>query len=378
VKVSIAIEKFDPGVGGAERYCWDIAHFLRSQGHDADVICMKGVQPADPAIRVHRVKALRFPQAFRHLSFALLHFLRARKMTGHVHLAVGNTFFMDVYQPRGGVHRAWLEAENRRFHPRLRGLFMILRRCMPKNAVQEALEWWIFHVTRPEVIAISKMIARDIQRFYHYPEDRIHLIPNAVDTGRFCPENREYRREIRGRYGLGEEEFVFAFIANNPRLKGFDTLLNACGMLKGQPFRVLAIGSDASRAKAKARENGLAQTIVFGDHAQDIEKLLPACDCLVHPAYYDACSRVVIEALASGIPVITTETNGAAMYINPSAGRVIPPDDAGALSRAMDEMLRSGPDGMKPVNVAGEGHEVTFRKISKLLEDVGHGKEAGA
>jgi UDP-glucose:(heptosyl)LPS alpha-1,3-glucosyltransferase len=191
-----------------------------------------------------------------------------------------------------------------------------------------------------------------------------------VDAGRFRPENRDFRRSIRGRYGLSEGEFVFAFIANNPRLKGFDTLVKACGRMKGQPFRILFIGSDAPWAKAEARRKGLSRTFVFGDHAEDIEKILPACDCLVHPAYYDACSRVVIEALSSGIPVITTHTNGAAMYVNPSVGRVIPPGDPEALSRAMQEMLREGPGAVKPGSVANKGHDETFREIMQVLEEV--------
>jgi UDP-glucose:(heptosyl)LPS alpha-1,3-glucosyltransferase len=376
MNVTIAIEKFDPRVGGAERYCWDFAHFLQARGHGVEVICIKGVEPEGRDIRVHRLKAFRFPQALRHLSFAFLHFLRTRGMPGHVHLAVGNAFSMDVYQPRGGIHRAWLEAETRIHHPAMRKILLPLLRLMPKNAVQEALEWWVFHVSRPEVIAISNMIRDDMRRFYQYPGNRIHLIPNTVDTWRFRPENREFRQEIRDRYGLPENGFVFAFVANNPRLKGFSTLVKACQDLKGQPFKVLVIGSDNDRAREMAGRHGLSPLFVFGGHAQDMEKILPACDCLVHPAYYDACSRVVIEALASGIPAITTETNGASMYVGSKDGRVIPPDDPDALSSAMREMLLAGAGGMKPESIAAEGHDAAFVKILQVLEDAEQKKAA--
>ncbi|GEM_PF-609620 len=370
MRVTIAIEKFDPRMGGAERYSWDFAQFLQGQGHDVEVICMKAIQTVPPGIRVHRVKALRFPQALRHLSFALLHFLYARSLKDSIHMVLGNAFFMDIYQPRGGIHRSWLEAENLRFPPRLRRLSLLLRRFMPKNAVQEAIEWWTFRVTRPVVIAISEMIREDIRRFYSFPEEKIHLIPNAVDVGMFRQENREFRAEIRARYGLRDDEFVFAFIANNPRLKGFGTLVQACSGLAERPFRVLVIGADVSWAKARAKEKALGRKFVFGDHAPDIEKILPACDCLVHPSYYDSFSRVVIEALFSGIPVITTRSTGASMYVGEGDGRVIPPGDPEALTCAMDEMLKAGPGGMKPGYVKAEGQDEAFRKILRVLEGI--------
>ncbi|MFY9397836.1 MAG: glycosyltransferase family 4 protein [Desulfomonilia bacterium] len=370
MNVCIAIEKYDPVYGGAERYCWDFSHYLAARGIGVEVICMRSKPPLDASIRVSTVRPLRFPQALRHLSFAVLHCLKARKMPGHVHLCLGNTFFMDVYQPRGGIHRSWLEAENRRYPRGVRAATSILQRFQPKNLVQEMMEWWIFRVTRPEVIAISEMIRADIQRFYHYPEGRLHLIPNAVDTRRFSPENARFRDEVRVRYGLDSREFVFVFIANNPRLKGFDVMMRACQRMEGQPFKVLVIGDEARWAGKRAEKRGLGSRFVFGGRADDIEKVLPACDCLMHPAYYDACSRVVLEALASGIPVITTETNGASMYVDESNGLVVPPDDPLALSKAMGAILEAGPVREKGRHFTGEDHERVFQRLVELLEEV--------
>jgi UDP-glucose:(heptosyl)LPS alpha-1,3-glucosyltransferase len=370
MNVCIAIEKYDPAYGGAERYCWDFSHYLAARGIGVEVICMRSVPPQDDSIRVSTVRALRFPQALRHLSFAVLHCLKARRMTDHVHLCLGNTFFMDVYQPRGGIHRSWHEAENRRYPRGIRAVTSVLRRLLPKNLIQEMMEWSIFRVTRPEVIAISEMIRADIRRFYQYPDDRLHLVPNAVDTRRFSSGNARFRGEVRERYGLDSRGFVFVFIANNPRLKGFDVLMRACRRMEGQPFAVLVIGDEARWARKRAEKSGLGSRFVFGGRAGDIEKILPACDCLVHPAYYDACSRVVLEALASDIPVITTETNGASMYVDGSNGLVVPPDDPAALSSAMETILNAAPSRGNREYFIGEDHESVFQRLVGLLEEV--------
>ena len=81
MKICIAIEKFDPAVGGAERYCWDLAHYLVDKGHSVAVICMQASVARHPSITVRRLRPLKFPQGLRHLSFALMHRRVARGMT---------------------------------------------------------------------------------------------------------------------------------------------------------------------------------------------------------------------------------------------------------------------------------------------------------
>lgn len=334
VKVCLAIEKFDPALGGAERYCWDLAHFLAVRGHTLAIICMRAREPEHISIQIHRVKTLRFPQGLRHASFALQHHRLARSMPDYLHYGVGNTFFMDVYQPHGGLHKAWFARESLRYNRYVRPLKRLAQRCTLKDMVQRGMEWWIFTHTRPQVIAISDMVARDIKTGFGYPCERIAVIPNGIDTARYTPARRGRRNEIRARYGLAEDDFVFCFVANNFALKGFYVLVDACISMGRTPFKVLVIGAPDYWAKAEARL--VSDTIVFGGRAGDLEDIYPACDCLVHPSYYDACSLVVLEALASGIPVITTATNGANMFVDGN-GRVIPSHDPIALANAMRE-----------------------------------------
>ena len=336
MKISIAIEKFDPSQGGAEKYCWDLAHFLGSQGNEVEIICLKSVEPLSPLINVTRVHPIKFPQFLRHLTYSLLHYLKVKKMDTDVNLSMGNTFYMDIYQPHGGSHFAWSEKELLRYDPRIRALMKFVRRVSVKNVVQRAMEWWIFNVTKPEVIAISKMVEQDIISWFDYPADRIHLIPNGIDTNRFSVDNKIYMSEIRTKYGIDETAFVFVFSATiNLKLKGFDILVKACTHLKDIPFKVLIAGHSTSWARNMVKNASLEDRFIFAGKVHDMEKVYASCNCLVHPSYYDACSLVVLEALASGTRVITTIANGASMFINSDNGYVISPGDEKGLSEAM-------------------------------------------
>jgi len=364
LKVSIAIEKFDPHVGGAERYCWDLAHFLSQKGHDVAVICMKAAAPDTDSITLSLVKPLKFPQFLRHLGFSLLHFFKARKMSGHIHFCVGNTFYMDIYQPHGGLHRAWFLRETLRHSTGIRGVCRAIKYINPKDMVQRLLEWWTFKMTKPEVIAISNMVAKDIRCWFGYPRSKVHLLPNGIDVKKFTPENIRHRDEIRSRFKIKRSDFVFLFMANNLVLKGFDVLIRATRSLNDLPIKVLVIGPYNRKIKRKVKD--LSNKIIFGGRASDPEFIYPACDCLVHPSFYDACSLVVLEALSSDIPVITTEANGASMFVTQKNGSVVPPGDHHALETSMRDVF-SGKFG-KTVSSSFKDQESVFTDVEGIIE----------
>jgi len=352
-------------VGGAERYCWDLAHFLSHKGHNVAIICMKAAIPDTDAINISPVKPFKFPQFLRHLSFSLLHYFKARKMSDYIHFCVGNTFYMDIYQPHGGLHRAWFLRETLRHPAGIRGICRVLKYMNPKDIVQRLLEWWTFKITKPEVIAISEMVARDIRFWFGYPRSRVHLLPNGIDIKKFTPDNIQHREKIRSRYTIKQEDFVFLFMANNLALKGLNVLIKATFALQALPIKVLVIGPYHQKIIRKAKI--ILNTIIFGGRANDPELIYPACDCLVHPSFYDACSLVVLEALASGIPVITTKANGASMYITKQNGFVVPPADYNALEAAMRSVF-SNKTG-KTVSSSFKDQESVFADVEKVIKN---------
>lgn len=364
MKICLAIEKFDPKTGGAERYCWDIAHFLADRGHEVAVICMKASSPDNQGIAIHEIGVIKFPQALRHLSFSVSHFLKARKMKDWIHYGVGNTFYMDIYQPHGGLHAAWFERDIIRYPENLRPVIKIIKRLSFKDTVQRAFEWLTLKVTRPAILAISKMVENDIRDFCGKNPPEIFLIPNGIDIKKYSPEKIKGRSEVRKSYGLDENDFVLLFVANNFILKGFRILLEALEKIKISGVRLLVVGEPDNKSMALAGK--LNQMIVFAGKSAGLDYIYPACDCLVHPTYYDACSLVVLESLASGTPVITTSANGASMFIESGKnGYVIPAADVNALVQSIRKMI-SG-DIPHVESTSFDDSYTVFEKIEKII-----------
>jgi len=285
-------------------------------------------------------------------------------MHGFIHFCVGNTFFMDIYQPHGGVHRSWFFKETARYEQPLRSLVRFIKRLSLKDTVQRLMEWWAFKVARPRVIAISEMVANDMARFFQYPKERIHLVPNGVDLDTYDPKNRVHREAVRQGFCIDSDDFVFLFVAQNPKLKGYDVLIDACIRLLPLPFKVLVVGPYDSGMKRKAEP--LGGRVLFAGKSRELARIYPACDCLVHPTYYDACSLVVLESLASGVPVITTNANGASMYLDDSNGSVIDPGDASGLSEAMKNMM-VGPRGRISIGSLLKNHHTVFSLVEGVM-----------
>jgi len=140
------------------------------------------------------------------------------------------------------------------------------------------------------------------------------VIYNGVDTERFHPRNRQHREEVRNRHGIGDE-FVILFVSNNFRMKGLRYLLEALSRLKKEvdsSFKILILGRDRQNPYLRlAKKLGILEEVIFVGSTDEPEKYYGAADLLVHPTFYDACSLTVLEGLASGLPVITTASNGA-------------------------------------------------------------------
>jgi UDP-glucose:(heptosyl)LPS alpha-1,3-glucosyltransferase len=129
----------------------------------------------------------------------------------------------------------------------------------------------------------------------------------------------------------------------NYRLKGLEPLLRAVALLPADsPFHLVVAGSpDTTAFERLARRLKIAERVRFIGYCPDMRNSYFAADFFVHPTFYDPCSLVVLEALACGLPVITTRYNGAAEVMHPPReGFVIDdPHDLDQLAGAMKQLL---------------------------------------
>jgi UDP-glucose:(heptosyl)LPS alpha-1,3-glucosyltransferase len=193
------------------------------------------------------------------------------------------------------------------------------------------------------VVAISEMVRRHFQHHYQLDESNLHLVRLATDLDRFSEVDRPRRRlECRQKWGLSPEHTVGLFAGLNYRLKGLEPLLHAVRLLPPGPFRLLVAGHPNTADFVRlARRLGVADRVHFAGYISDMRNCYFASDFFVHPTFYDPCSHVVLEAMACGLPVVTSQYNGASEVMHPPReGFVIKdPHDHAELARCLNQLL---------------------------------------
>ena len=248
----------------------------------------------------------------------------------------------DVLQPPMGCRIANYRRERRSLNATRRLLRSIRPRQRRWLGELSQLEQRQYRQTSCLIVAVSRMVARDLSEFYSVKPERIRVIPNGVDSKRYSPATPEVREAVRRQFDLVDKT-VFLFAAHNPRLKGLRPLLKAFAKsITDRPdVRLVVLGKEPDlESLGFVQRERLRHAVIFAGLVKDMAPWFAAADAFALPTYYDACSLTVLEACACGLPVITTRHNGAAeLLTNGREGRVIQEaDDTGALTEALIEL----------------------------------------
>lgn len=319
MKIALGIRDFSLSKGGAERYLVELMRFLVQEGHEVHVFTHHFDQRIE-GLTIHTIIPFPFPKGLRILSFAMKCLNQMKRDNFDVIMGVGNTWEADLLQPHGGVHWKWFWRSLRAYkNPWLWGVKFLGRILSLKQWVEGIVEDAPYRTGVKKIVAISEMVKRDIIDYYRIPEEKVALIYNGVDIEHFHPRNKAYREQVRSRYGLSPQDVVLIFVSHNFRLKGLRYLIAALPLIKKRNgnVKLLVVGRDNKGPYWRfAKKIGCGEDIFFAGGVRDLERYYPTADILVHPTFYDACSLVVLEALASGVPVITTRYNGAGGIIS--------------------------------------------------------------
>lgn len=348
-KIAMALENFSRFSGGAESYAVELAETLDSQGWEVHLIGYTWDGNPSGAIFHKITKPFKFiPPFLRILHFAFRHRSIVREMDLDVVLGFGNTIEMNVYQSHGGVHFVTSLKKTRvENNPLVRLVKVLLTFVSPKSLARSWIESAPFRKRkRPVIVAISDMVRNDICRCHHLRKEDVHLVYNGVNLQRFRLEpDPDSRVNFRQTIGFSNQT-LFLFMAYDFRKKGVQYLIDAAGKLQNQvgpgKFGVVIVGAAPSPSLLRqVHELGLESTIVFQGPTKEPEKYYNACDVFVLPTFYDACSLVIFEAMACGLPVITTVDNGASGVITQGVdGQVLnDPRDVPAMAEAMRQFL---------------------------------------
>lgn len=309
MRMALVIDHFHPAKGGAERSLERILLALGSRGHSLQLCAMSCGDHAIPNLELHAVRSPPVPRGVRDWLFARAVDRRLRQIVPDLVLAVRHVLHADVFLARGGFYAHTLEA-NRQAAP---GCWNRAASTLsPKHRLLLRMERRFLNPLRgekrPLVIAPSDFVRRYGEAHYGLPPDRIVVVRTGADLERFRPAAQEERRRLKEKYGAGET-VLGLFAAHNFRLKGLLCLLEAWKNLPSGPFKLIVAGRDRWRPRVSF------PNVEFVGARTDLVELYQAADFLVHPTFYDPFSRVAIEAMACGLPVITTRQNGAAEMI---------------------------------------------------------------
>jgi UDP-glucose:(heptosyl)LPS alpha-1,3-glucosyltransferase len=207
-------------------------------------------------------------------------------------------------------------------------------------ATVAALERRIYHNRRIALAAVSEHTAHLLEKYFQ--RDDVLVIANGVDTAQFSSAARLAARALARRHrGYRDSDFVLLLIGNDWRVKGLPTLLAAVAARPGLPTRMLVVGDDAvDEFSAVAQRLGVLQRCRWEGTRADVLDYYAAADAYVSPSREDSFGLPVAEAMACGLPVITSSQAGVAAFIRDTIdGYVLrDPDDVEGLAAMLEHL----------------------------------------
>jgi UDP-glucose:(heptosyl)LPS alpha-1,3-glucosyltransferase len=221
------------------------------------------------------------------------------------------------------------------------------------------------------------MVADEIVEFYGVARDKIRHIPNGVELDRFHPGLRaEFRRSVRAELGLDEETPAILFIGSGYGRKGLSEAIAAVAASRAEPH-LWVIGRDSHPARfiAEAERAGIGERFrIFGPRA-DPRPWFGAADAAILPSWYEPFGIVVLEALASGLPVVVSSACGAREAVEQADPALVATvGDRDGLAAALDLALALA---AKPETAArlrsvaeGYGMDIMIDRMVRLYDEL--------
>jgi glycosyltransferase involved in cell wall biosynthesis len=240
------------------------------------------------------------------------------------------------------------------------------------------LEGRAYRRSRITLILIARKTAETLAHFYGR-RDHLPVIYLGLDHSVFNPDRRVSLCEsARTTLGISSDKFVVLLIGNDWRNKGLPVLLDALAHLREFPIDLLVVGrEDPSPFRAMARGHGLDDRVHFFPPRNDVEFYYAAADAYAGPSLEDTFAQPPAEAMACGLPVIVSETNGTSEIITNGVDGFILKDplDSSALAAMIrrlyeDRELRAKMGERAAATTQQYTWERNGRELAAILEEI--------
>jgi UDP-glucose:(heptosyl)LPS alpha-1,3-glucosyltransferase len=303
--------------GGVERVMLECANFLADRGHEMHAFSAEwDMDSLSPKVVRHQVACHSLMRAYETPAFvrASRRELTSLQPRADVVAGFGAASMPGSIVWMQSVHAAWIEISRRtrNFFGRLK------QRLNPFHRIILDLERELIGRRRyRKIVALTPQVRDDVMRLYGVPGDDVVVIPNGYCPREFSLEKARHSREpMRQRLGFTADDKVVIFVANEVERKGFHPLLEAMAQLDDSTVQLLAVGRlDAKACARRIARLGLTERVRFTGPTSEVADYFAAADVFALPTQYEAWGLVIVEAMACGLPVLTSRLAGASVAV---------------------------------------------------------------
>jgi UDP-glucose:(heptosyl)LPS alpha-1,3-glucosyltransferase len=313
--------------GGAEAYLKRLARGVIEAGHEVQLVTTNdwpdGEWPFGSITHLRSKSPVEFASELER---------KRGRFRCDVLFSLERVWSCDVYRAGDGVHRAWLDRRRKFELPLKRFVRSLSSKHQDLLRLEESL---LSRGNTKRLIAGSQMVKDEIVNLYGYPAGKIDIVRNGVplEKFRFDPELREKSRE---ELNLKPDQIALLFAGSGWERKGLLFAIEAAALCEDRKVRFLVAGRGNARLyKTKRLRFWRDEPVQFLGEVADMLRVYAAADIFILPTIYDPFSNACLEALACGLPVITTRSNGFSEIIeNGVHGSIV--DHAGDLLALRD------------------------------------------
>jgi UDP-glucose:(heptosyl)LPS alpha-1,3-glucosyltransferase len=309
-RLAIVRQKYRPD-GGAERFVSRALTALSSEDLELNVITRQWQGEKQDDWNIHICNPQKWGRISRERGFA--HAARQLWQAEQFDIVQSHERIpgCDIYRAGDGVHRRWL-LQRQRILPNWRGQLLMIDRYHryvmgAEKAMYQAKEL-------KAVICNAEMVKNEIIEDFGVDANKIHVIYNSIDSSRFVPAQSVQKLALREKLGIPGEAVVLCFVGSGFERKGLAAAIKA---IADTDRYLLVIGQDKAEKhyKALAQTEGCSDRVRFCGMQKETLPFYQAADGLLLPTLYDPFPNVILESMACGLPVITSDTCGGSEFI---------------------------------------------------------------
>ncbi|CDH07069.1 Lipopolysaccharide core biosynthesis protein RfaG (Glucosyltransferase I) [Xenorhabdus bovienii str. oregonense] len=310
VRLAIVRQKYRPD-GGAERFISRALEALDNENLELNVITRSWQGSMNPNWHVHLTNPFKWGRISREKGFANAAREIWQKEGFDIVQSHERIAGCDVYRAGDGVHQRWLQ-QRARILPSWKSKLLFASRY--HRYVMDAEKKMYSAPELKKVICNSQMVKQEVMEDFDLSEEKIAVIYNAIDPSQFFPAGEEERIALRQKYSIPAQAKCFVYVGSGFERKGLKAAIEAISMTEAY---LVVIGQDKEESKYKqlASALGCHERIRFLGVQKKTLPFYQMADGLLLPTLYDPFPNVILEAMACGLPVITSKTCGGAEFI---------------------------------------------------------------